>query len=534
MRKLNGLLFIAGTLAGAVVGCSLQKLEPVNRGNVGEGGDGGKDAGAQEGGGQSGVASSTRGTGTTPANGQGGTSAGGGTNLGGAAGGVGGASSTVGGGTQRGTGGDPCSGEETRSCSLAGAQGPCAAGTQTCTSGTWGPCSTLPAPRDTCVPGNDANCNGTPNDSVCKVVQIAAGTQHTCALLSDGMVRCWGANGFGQLGDGSSSFSVTPRLISGLVDVQYVAAGARNSCAINASGSVSCWGDNYARQLGNATAVAKSSTPVLIDGLRPASSVSVGEGHICTVASSDGSVQCWGNSEYGRLGNGTVAAGSVSAPSTVSSIRGATSIAAGRTHSCATLDDSSTQCWGENSYIQLGSGAATTATPTKVVGRSGYPLSSVAGVFSGGNGEFSCGLLTYGEAECWGRNNFWQVPSIYSPVGTDSNPVYVSYELSGNVIGISSLAVGETHACAVLADKSAVCWGNNTMGQLGTGAASNYSAPTTVALANVASMAAGALHTCAVLTDGSARCWGHNITGQLGDETVAQRLAPVKVLNLLP
>ena len=236
-------------------------------GNAGDSGDAGENAGGAAGhsastakGGKSskggttgkGGSSATGGTSSTKvesaaAGGStsvGGVSSTGGTNASGGVSGVATAGATTTGGTAEIAGTSVvCSASQTRSCALSGALGTCANGTQPCVDGKWGACSILPASTDNCVVGNDDNCNGKTNDTACKVVQIAAGYAHTCALLSDGMVRCWGANANGELGNGKTAFSAKPELVSALSDIKSIDVGYSVTCAITVAGAVKCWGE---------------------------------------------------------------------------------------------------------------------------------------------------------------------------------------------------------------------------------------------------------------------------------------------------
>lgn len=425
------------------------------------------------------------------------------------------------------------------SCSATGSLGTCASGTRTCTSGQLSNCSIQPASGDTCTIGNDDNCNGTPNDTACKVTRIATGGNHTCAVLSDGMVRCWGENGSGQLGDGSTTFSSKPVLVRGLRNVASVTAGANNTCALISDGSLNCWGDNSGGQLGTMpSSTPYSSLPVALSPTTsaPASAVAVGTAHICYVVKSDGTVRCLGQSSYGRLGNGTTTTGPVTTPVTVTGLSNVASISAGYSHTCVSLTDLSVRCWGQDNLGQMGDGGSTTPASTPVIIKDhGYPMSIMISVVSGPSGDHVCSLRNDGEAVCWGRGSSGQLgDGVIRDASPNPVPVLTS-DLSDNIRGMVSMAAGANHTCAVMVDSTGLCWGKNSDGQLGN--SSNVDAPLAVAIAqltNLNQIAAGAAHTCAVLTDGTARCWGANNLGQLGDATVTPRSAPVAVKNLLP
>ncbi|MDO8412846.1 MAG: hypothetical protein Q7S51_03530, partial [Gallionellaceae bacterium] len=123
------------------------------------------------------------------------------------------------------------------------------------------------------------------------VKAISAGNSHTCAVLNDGSVRCWGNNSSGKLGDGSTTDSSIPVAVSGISTAVEVSAGSNHSCAVLSDGSVRCWGDNFSGQLGNGS-TARSSTPVAVSGLSTVVAVSAGSSYSCAVLS-DGAVRCW-------------------------------------------------------------------------------------------------------------------------------------------------------------------------------------------------------------------------------------------------
>lgn len=434
-----------------------------------------------------------------------------------------------------------CSASQTRSCSLAGALGTCASGTQTCVNGSWGACSILPALADTCESGNDDNCNGKPNDTACRVVQISAGYAHTCALLSDGMVRCWGANSNGELGNAKTTFNAKPVLVSNLRNVQHINVGQIASCAVVESGAVYCWGGNWYGHLGSGTAAERSATPVQVvvsDDVR-ASAVAVGDSHACLLVSADGSVLCWGDSSDGHLGDGGTGSEIVRTPVAVSGLSGITSIRAGQGITCAVHSDATVRCWGTGKYGVNGWGTTGESAPTPhTIGlpRASFPLTGVIGIGIGPGGLHACALLDSGTARCWGFALDGQLGN--TTVGNSEytwNAFPVSTAEGLDYTGFTSLAAGGNHTCGILSDETMVCWGKNTSGQLGNGNTIDQRTPAAVVLsAKLSAVTAGGAHTCAVTTDGAVLCWGSNASGQLGDNTTTQRNKAVQVLGLLP
>jgi len=354
---------------------------------------------------------------------------------------------------------------------------------------------------------------GCPSD--CGAVAVSAGWAHTCAVLSDGTVLCWGNNGSGELGTGGHGPGLIPTAVEGMTDAAAVSAGGgSHTCAVLSDGTAMCWGNNVYGQLGDGTNI-NSSVPVAVSGMTGAVALSAGGTHTCSLLS-DGRAMCWGYNEHGELGNGSVPVSSF-VPVVVSGLTDAVSLSAGWAHTCAVLSDGTARCWGNNVSYQLGDGTMVDREiPVAVSG-----LAGAVAVTAGRN--HTCALLSDGTAMCWGANGAGE---LGDGTTTDrSVPAAVS-GLSDAV----AISTGIDDTCAVLSDETARCWGDNTKGQLGDG--TNTSSPLPVAvsgLPGVASVSAGESHTCAVLSDGTAMCWGNNGSGQLGTGTHGGSNVPVQV-----
>ena len=345
-----------------------------------------------------------------------------------------------------------------------------------------------------CAPCPVGQTSTTANVAACSIVQgetLVAGLMHTCALDA-GLVRCWGFNGRGSLGDGSTTSRATPAPVPGLAGVAALASGINHTCARLTDGSVRCWGDNRSGQLGDGSKEDRQ-TPTAVPGLASVVEVVAGEWHTCARLA-DETVTCWGD-------------GKVS-PTPVAGLAGVAGLAAGYDRTCARLTDGTVRCWRR--------GGVVTAVPG---------LSGVVEITA--RNHHACALQADGAVRCWGRNQNGQLgDGTVAADSAEQAPTAVKF-LSGAV----DLSAGWDYTCALLTDRSARCWGWNGAGQLGDGTTSKRLVPTPVqGLSAVAAIATGGAHTCARLTDGSLRCWGVNAWGQVGDGTTTPRPSPTPVL----
>ncbi len=355
--------------------------------------------------------------------------------------------------------------------------------------------------------------------------QVSLGQQYTCAILGDGSLKCWGMGNTGRLGIGSVQNENTPRTVDfglGRTAVS-MSIGQAHACAILDDGSLKCWGEGTSGRLGaNSGDTKMSPSPVNLGFGRTAMSVGAGYDHTCVILD-NGTVSCWGNDNYGQIGDGGLVA-SKYLPVLTSSLgvnRTAVAISSGGTHTCVILDNGAVSCWGGNGYGQLGNGGTTDkATPTLT---SSLGINRTAVAISSGISH-TCAILDNGSLSCWGYGYAGQLGN-----GGNSNqntPQSVNLGLGRTAVSVSTKS---SMTCAVLDDASLVCWGSNGAGQLGIGSIINNNTPQTVNLGmgrTPVSVSAGANHACAVLDDGSLTCWGDNSEGQFGDGAFQSRLEP--------
>jgi alpha-tubulin suppressor-like RCC1 family protein len=326
------------------------------------------------------------------------------------------------------------------------------------------------------------------------VTAITAGSGHTCALLDDATAHCWGLGGNGRLGYGNTNSigDDEPANSAGAINfgaghtVKAISAGDSHTCAILDDGTVRCWGYAAAGQLGygNTFDVSDPSTvgAVALGGVK-ATAITAGGSHTCALLE-DATVRCWGYGPYGQLGNGdNVTAGPGQNADTINNIgdnelptakppvslglgRTATAISAGNAHTCALLNGGDVRCWGYNGYGQLGYGNTSYIGDDETPGSVGpVALGGVATAITAG-GQHSCAVLAGGDVRCWGGASFGQ-PGYGNQtiIGDDEDPDTV-----GPVqIGAPALAIdaGRLHTCVLLDTTGVRCWGYGAGGRLG-------------------------------------------------------------------
>jgi alpha-tubulin suppressor-like RCC1 family protein len=376
-------------------------------------------------------------------------------------------------------------------------------------------------------------------------ISIAAGSHHTCALLADGRLRCWGYNGYGQLGNLSWSSSTQPVPVveytggAEITDAIAVAAGYYHSCAIRSNGTVWCWGYGSNYQLGNGVRANRHGA-VQVQNLTDAVRVDGGTNMTCAVKS-NGTAWCWGVNSQGALGDGSALNSLSPAPvqvktSSLEALTHAVDLALDQVHACVVKSNGTVWCWGRNAEGQLGNAGVGASSTTAVQANLTVPGETLLATSVAATNGASCARTANGRVWCWGANTNGQLGD-----GTNTSalaaPVRVQLNLAQSEYATSVAGgIGYGHICAALGSGAVRCWGYNAGGQLGNGTRTNSNLPVPVAVDNVRrgpSVSGGAGFSCALRADGTARCWGNDGSGELGD--AASRPAsstPVTVTGL--
>ena len=368
-------------------------------------------------------------------------------------------------------------------------------------------CSTVTVPNDATVdnaskglrsPSQCFTCNVAgyvSTGSVCarESIAIAAGASHTCAILSNNTIKCWGdkTDGGSPLSNGETA--------------THIAAGASHTCAILSNNTIKCWGDNGDGQTGGGSPSSSRTISGTVGSPlgngETATHIAAGTEHTCAILS-DKTVKCWGDNGDGQTGGGSPSnsrtiSGTVGSP--LGNGETATHIAAGTEHTCAILSDKTVKCWGDNGDGQTGGGSPLSngETATHIAAGASHTCAILS------NDDASNG----GPVKCWGYN--WD-----GRIGGGLHHYYNQYSISGtegsplsNGETATHIAAGASYTCAILSDDDTSnggpvkCWGNNLSGQTGGGSPLSQGEEAT-------HIAAGASHTCAILSNKTVKCWG--------------------------
>ena len=372
-------------------------------------------------------------------------------------------------------------------------------------------------------------------DVQAEVTQITTGDDHTCALLNNGAVRCWGWAGVGQLGYGNGDWIGDDETPASAADVDVggtvaeINAGEAHTCVVLDTGAVRCWGSGGFSNLGygNTDTIGDNETPASagdVDVGGTVAQTALGTFHTCALLNA-GTVRCWGNGGLGRLGYGNLAtigdnetpasAGDVNVGGTV------TQITAGKHHTCALLDTGAVRCWGYGIGGRVGYGNVNDIGDNEAPATAGdVNVGGIVTQITAGE-EHTCALLDTGAVRCWGLGANGRLGyGNTNNIGDDETPASAGdVDVGGTVIQIDA---GVFHTCALLDTGAVRCWGTGGSGRLGYANSVTIGDDETPASAGdvdvggtVAQIVTGS-HTCALLDTGAVRCWGSGTNGKLG------------------
>jgi alpha-tubulin suppressor-like RCC1 family protein len=377
---------------------------------------------------------------------------------------------------------------------------------------------------------------------------LDSGSFHTCAVLDTGSVRCWGSGSNGQLGygnldaigDDETPGSVGPVGLGAGRRAVAISSGDYHTCALLDNGRVRCWGlgGNGRLGYGNTNQIGDNETPgsvgpVGLGAGRRAVAISAGGDHTCALLD-NGRVRCWGSGANGRLGYGnTNDIGDNETPGSVGPVflgtgRRAVAISAGGGYTCAILDTGALRCWGLGADGRLGYGNTNDIGDTETPGSVG-PVNLGAGrkaVALSAGGAHACAILDTGSVRCWGPGATGRLGyGNTDDIGDTETPGSVGPVNLGTGRKAVAISAGGAHTCAVLDTGAVRCWGFGGSGQLGYGNTNpigDNETPASVGPVDLGTgrravaISTGSVHTCALLDNGRIRCWGYAINGELG------------------
>jgi alpha-tubulin suppressor-like RCC1 family protein len=324
-------------------------------------------------------------------------------------------------------------------------------------------------------------------------------------------------------------------------EAHAIAAGIAHTCAITPEGGVECWGNNDFGQLGDGTHTA-SNLPVTVLGISGGRTIVAGGNHTCVLSGSD--VWCWGQNSQGQLGNGSKIDSNVP----VRVLSNAADITAGLDYTCAIMIYGQVMCWGNNDRGQLANGTNEDSTVPALASL----ITGISNVDAGQ--DKSCGLTSSGLLRCLNDgtaqdlggtlpatsldvavNRFGQVVMALDDEGVPFTYQSGRFKEVGNVQAAIDVDSGLGHLCALLQDGTVKCWGSNYYGQLGRNTQS--SSPNAETVLNVSSawqLAVGKYHACVLIVSSTPgtddiQCWGLNKDGQLGNGSNLNSPVPVFV-----
>jgi len=334
---------------------------------------------------------------------------------------------------------------------------------------------------------------------------VSAGYTHSVGIKTDGTLWAWGDNGYGQLGDGTTTSKNAPTQIGSANNWESISASGGFTVAIKADGTLWAWGNNSFGQLGDGTTTNRT-TPTQIGTATNWNSVTTGEGFALAVKD-NGTLWSWGYNDLGQLGDGSTTNKVV--PTQVGTATNWQSTAAGSGFSLAIKTNGTLWAWGSNLYGQLGNGTTTNLSVPTQIGTENDWANVAAGYYH------SVGRKSNGILMTWGNN-------VYGQLGDGT---YINRSTPVGVYDqVLSIDAGWNYTVATSTFGNMLITGQNVYGQLGDGTIENRNWVSATNSNDHLQISAGAFHTLSLHTDGSLKVCGLNGQGRLGDGTTTDRI----------
>lgn len=348
--------------------------------------------------------------------------------------------------------------------------------------------------------------------------KISLSVYSTCGITTSGVLKCWGYNVAGVLGvdsSGSGSYYVlTPGIVDGGISYSDVVVRDGFACGITTAGVLKCWGTSSAGQFANGVANTTATLPEVVDPGQSYKKMSLGDYNVCGITSAD-VLKCWGYNNSGTVGDNTVV--DKFTPTVIDAGTFYADVYLDYLNSCGITTSGVVKCWGYNYFGAVGDNTTIDRrVPTTIDAGSSYLMLT-------NTDNRICGVLADGKIKCWGNSPH--------AMGLDGiTQTLVPTTLGSGPSQFLKISAGDMHACAVSTDEDLYCWGASYAGALGSG--SNFHSVPKLIDEGVkyADVYAGRDATCAVTTAGVLKCWGYNAYGTLGDGTRTDVFYP-KVIN---
>lgn len=336
--------------------------------------------------------------------------------------------------------------------------------------------------------------------------------RHTCAVMEDHTLECWGDNNYGQLGLPNTARATRPTTVPDLPPVDEAVLGFVHTCA-RSSGAIYCWGDNTYGQVGVPGAGVKVSAPVRVGTIDDAVELGAGIEHTCA-RRANGAIVCWGNVYWNQP--------PIPAPMEIAGFpQNITALIVGR-HMNAVLAGGRAYIFGRGTCYRLGLGddESDHFTPT--------PMTTLTGTIAAMSlGEqHGCALFDTGALWCWGCNDTFAVGHPNASSGAPQEII---------ASGVTAVSAGYRDTCVERANGDAQCWGEKSFGLLADGKPQpiNFErtyVPEKLPLAPGSHVVLHQFHACA-LDQGTVSCWGQGAMGQVGDGSLANTSYPITVIE---
>lgn len=357
-------------------------------------------------------------------------------------------------------------------------------------------------------------------DSGVNYSKISNGYNGACGITTTGVLKCWGYNPYYQVGDGTTTTRLSPVVVDAGTNYSEVSRGIHSTCAITTGGVLKCWGFNSYGTVGDGTTTNVTS-PTIIDGGTSYSALTNSLSYTACGITTTGALKCWGQSTSGQVGYG----GSLNrlSPNLIDSGVSYAKVSNGQNATCAVTTAGALKCWGADRNYNIGLSVSTNYTTPQLI-HTGEVFSQVIV-----NDARTCALNSLNVLKCSGQRQI-------GIMGDGLNSQLHSFSAISSLDTYSSLSqTGQFMSAGLKSDGSLWLWGFGRSGSdyLGDGSSQDLALTPVQVLISTGStftkISKGSKHTCAIRSDQKLYCWGLNTFGSVGDNTTTTRFLPVAV-----